>query len=376
MNRKLMGAVCFVVVCITLSLGLWPFHAPRNQVAWMQKANGLEFGKYGTVLSSGPLDDGHSWRDPSGSIEMWVQPTRWMSSATLLALYRPEQDLLVTLRQSLTDLELVSQTNDDSNHPIRRHFYVSDAFAPALQRKKAVFITVTDGPRGTMVYLDGILVQDARRFWIPAQAFSGRVILGDSARQPDSFRGEIRGLAIYSIELSSDQVLQHYQNWTEEGSPGTHPDPHSLALYLFNEKVGDAIHDQVEPRGDLRIPQRYTVIDKIALEPFWKEFNFSRSYWSGNLKNIIGFIPLGFCFFAYFAISPGHKYALLRTLVVGLLVSVAIEVLQAYLPSRDSGTTDIITNTLGTYGGVLCCKYLYPAIIKPFPQFGWLVRSS
>ena len=153
MNRMLMRAVCFAVVCITLSLGLWPFHAPRNQVAWMQRANGLEFGKYGTVLSSGPLDDGHSWKDPSGSIEMWVQPDRWVSSATLLALYRPEQGLLVTLRQSLTDLELVSQTSDDWNGRGGAHFFVNDAFSPALQRKKPVFITVhgrTPGNHGVL----------------------------------------------------------------------------------------------------------------------------------------------------------------------------------------------------------------------------------
>ncbi|HKV41634.1 MAG TPA: VanZ family protein [Blastocatellia bacterium] len=337
----------------------------------MQQADGLELGKYGTVLSSGPLEDGHSWRDPSGSIEIWAQPTRWMSSATVLALYRPEQGVLVTLRQSLTDLELVSETSDNSNRPIRRHFYVADAFAPALQRKKPVFIAVTVGPRGTIVYLDGRLARGVPGLWIPAQAFSGRVILGDSARQPDSFRGQIRGLAIYSSELNGEQVFEHYRNWTHSGSPEVQPDPQCLALYLFTERTGRVAHNQARAKGDLLIPERYMVIDKIALEPFWKEFNFSESYWSGNLKNIIGFIPLGFCFFAYFGASPSHTHALRWTFVVGLLVSVAIEVFQAYLPSRDSGTTDIFTNVLGTYLGVLCYQHVYREIIHRFPQVGW-----
>lgn len=371
MNRMLMRAVCFAVVCITLSLGLWPFHAPRNQVAWMQRANGLEFGKYGTVLSSGPLDDGHSWKDPSGSIEMWVQPDRWVSSATLLALYRPEQGLLVTLRQSLTDLELVSQTSDDWNGRGGAHFFVNDAFSPALQRKKPVFITVTVGPRGSRVYLDGTLAQEAPRFWIPGQAFSGQVIVGDSARQPDSFRGQIRGLAIYDIELSGDQVLQRYQSWVHTGRPSMLPDSHNLTLYLFNEKAGDVVHNQAGHGGDLRIPEHYLVIDKIALEPFWREFNLSRSYWSGNLKNVVGFVPLGFCFCAYFALVSVGKRSVLWALVWGLLVSVAIEVLQISLPNRDSGTTDIITNTLGTYVGILCYQHVYLAAVKRFPQVGW-----
>jgi glycopeptide antibiotics resistance protein len=103
---------------------------------------------------------------------------------------------------------------------------------------------------------------------------------------------------------------------------------------------------------NLYIPEKYQVIDKIALEPFWSEFSWTRSYWGAALKNVVGFIPFGICFSACLsaAMLP-KKWALLLTVALGTAVSCSIEILQAYLPTRDSGTTDIITNTLGTWIG-------------------------
>lgn len=97
----------------------------------------------------------------------------------------------------------------------------------------------------------------------------------------------------------------------------------------------------------------------------------TRSYWGAVVKNIIGFVPFGLCFCACLSAHKVRRAAL-ATVTLGALTSLTIEVLQAYLPTRDSGMTDIITNTLGTYAGAVAWKALGPMLAERFPRFAVL----
>lgn len=352
MRSRLITVACAAVLCIILNLGLWPFHAPRNDVSWLPQRTGLYFGRTGTVFSSGMLRPA-----PSVTIEIWLQPRRIWDSGTFLAFYSPGKSSQFSLRQSQLDLQLGIPVQDDQ-HAVIDNLYVDNAFP----RRGATFITLTSGTQGTVVYLNGVLARKVQSIRLPADGIVGRLVLADSTGQSDAWSGWLYGLAIYDRDLMAPRVLEHYQAWTQTGSPRIDGDDATQALYLFDERAGKTIRSKTGSGPELNIPETYTTLGQMFLESPWSEFKRDQGFWGAVFKNVIGFIPLGGCFCAYFTLVRQTRRAGLTTVVLGFAVSLTIELLQCFLPTRDSGAMDLITNTLGTYIGVLLFRILNPVV--------------
>ncbi len=78
-----------------------------------------------------------------------------------------------------------------------------------------------------------------------------------------------------------------------------------------------------------------------------------RVYFGDVFVNVVVFIPLGFC--AVRATSPllSSKRSVLLALALGFLLSLLVEVLQAFLPPRDPSLFDLMSNLLGTFVGIV-----------------------
>ena len=364
MKALFWDVVCVAVLCIILSLGLWPFHSPENDVSWSGDRTGLRFGKFSTIISSGTFEAASPGSEAPGSVEVWLQPRRIWVGGTFLAFYSPRNLDQFSLSQFDGGLRLKAETNNDARAGQTAVINVKNTF----RRSGPVFLTITSGTNGTSVYVDGVLARGLPDFRLSTKDLTGRLIVGDAPGQTDSWSGQLLGLAIYRSELTRTQVLRHYQTWTGEGRPEIGGDERNLALYLFGEHSGRIVHDSAGSGMNLYIPEKYVVLDRIFLEPFWREFSWSRSYWGAVAKNIIGFVPFGFCFYACMC-AHRMKRAAIATVILGTLASVTIEVLQVHLPTRDSGMTDIFTNTLGTWIGLVAYRKVSPAFAARFP---WL----
>lgn len=347
MEKTALGILCAGVLIGILIAGLWPFHAPKNDVSWLSDGGGIRFGKHGLILNSAEASSPTLKAGTSCSVEVWLQPD-FDLGGTILAFYSPT-DRIVTfsLQQSLDDL-LLRRVTLYRQRQVRTKWYIGHV----LRKTKQVIVTVTSTSRGTTVYVNGALASRSARFGLSSQDLTGQLVVGNHPLVDNGWQGQLRGMAIYNRELTPAEISQHYDAWTTNRQAAI-KDEGPAALYLCNEGTGNVVHNQMNFGNDLQIPERYFVLHAPFLELPWDEFQPSWGYCKDVLINIGGFIPLGFFFCAYFSSVRRLKRAVLATIVLGGVVSLAIEVLQAFLPTRDSGMTDIITNTLGTCIGAL-----------------------
>jgi hypothetical protein len=217
---------------------------------------------------------------------------------------------------------------------------------------KSVFVAITSGAQGTTVYADGAVVEMSRTFRISSNEFTGRLVVANNV----GWSGQPRPRNLRSRTVAGGDPREHYKKWTRNERPKPTANENPIALYLFDERRGNVVHNQIDSTTDLLIPEHYFVLHPAFLLPPWEEFRPGWSYWKDVIINIAGFIPLGFCFCAYLVSVRKTKPRMMSAVILGFTVSLTIEVLQGFLPTRSSGTTDILTNTFGTGLGVMLCN--------------------
>jgi hypothetical protein len=350
-QKKFLGILCVIMIIAILGATLWPFDFFRpNGVSWLPQGNGIRFAGAGVILGNAPMRAGGTRSDNSCSLEILLRPTGTESLRTILSIYVPVNPKQLLIRQFAGNL-LVSHDFLDSRRRVRTAKLDADQ---VFQPGKLLLLTMTSGPNGTVIYTNGSQRQVLSSFMILPGDFAGQIIVGNSPTRYGPWQGEVYALAIYSKELTPAEVLRHYTGQTDKRHGDLADLTGVVARYDFTEGTGRMIHNAVPSGPDLEIPERFDVPHKPFLQSPAKHFEANWYYVHDVLLNVMGFIPLGFILCTYWGRTRNRQEAILYAILAGAALSLVIEVLQAYVPQRDSGVTDIITNSLGAgLGAVL-----------------------
>jgi len=202
-SKLLLTAICIGVLVGLLIVGLWPFHAPKNDVRWSSSGNGLQFGKRGSVLTLNPFTVDHLRAESPCSLEILLEPRYVDSGGTVLAFYWPTSRIApFTLRQFVSGLELQRRRQDSA---VQGRIYVEGVFS----RPRPIHLAISSGEMGTAIYVDGMLVAKSATFKISMQDL-GQMILGNGPSTRNNWSGQIKRLTIYDHELLAPEVSSHF----------------------------------------------------------------------------------------------------------------------------------------------------------------------
>ena len=88
-----------------------------------------------------------------------------------------------------------------------------------------------------------------------------------------------------------------------------------------------------------------TVLDALS------ELSWARAGRGDRIANVLLYLPLGFCLFLWLSSLLRRSLAIIVTVALGSVLSLAVEVGQVYISSRVPSLTDLTLNALGTLIG-------------------------
>ena len=348
----LLGILCF---------GLNPkgFYSTNN-VMWIDGQTGIRFGKYGIAYTNSPFVSlaTHSNMPSSLSIETALKPDNINNGGFrfLLVLHSGEDSKQLLVGQWRSWI-IIMNGDDYKNKKKTKKIAVRGS----LNSKKNRFLTVTSGEDGTKVYLDGQLEKKEKDLVleIPHERVENWLVVGNSVYGRHSWTGDIYGLALYDRTLTEKDVASHFKRWSKERDFSFAQEHAPRVLYMFDERGGEKAFNQAGENNHLEIPSKMQILQKEILITPWHKFELNQSFLQDFAINIIGFIPFGFFLYALLQNLGGsrERHSFLITVLLCLVLSLFIEIVQVWMPSRSSQMLDVILNMLGGYLGAMINQF-------------------
>ena len=352
-STQRLAVACALLWLAMMGATLWPFDAhPRNRVQWLAQSSGVHLDKPGVIVGNNVFPSDDAQQEQPCSMEIWLSADKPTDRHTILTFYTGERPAHFELRQYRTAAVISYEARDAHNEQTEAAIYLEDVFNGG----RPTLLTVTSGAKGIHIFLDGVVRKTVPDGHLSVRNFSGKLVVGTSPWSYDPWAGRLYGLSLYARELGAAAVREHYDQWKSHGEIVPATRDLVITRFPFDERAGFVIHNQIPGAPDLSVPAYFQLPEKAMLEAPWKEV---MPFWvriDDLARNIVGFVPLGMLVCVYFLRWHSDSKAVLLTVLLGGTTSLLIEVLQAFIPQRDSGVTDIITNTLGTLVGALLVR--------------------
>jgi hypothetical protein len=330
----------FYVLVLSI-IGLWPFNFWQLNRVSQDSVNGLYLTVPATVYTSNPVKKLLGLREFTILLNLSSDFYGSNGYARILS-YSLDDEWANFMVGQWEDGLVFKLTASGKPKPI--HFETEGVLKKG---EKGCLAIIFNGEK-LLLYHNGEIKNEKKTGPLSLSNWDGSypLVIGSEATGKFPWKGNIYSIQIFDRALLPGEIERLASSRSTQ-MDGDIP----LIDYSF-DAGGSVIKDNGKGQpANLVIPKRFKPYKRAFLEmPFHLREMF------GNIKdiliNLFGFIPLGFLLSACL-LQKGLSFrsSLLLSIVIGFCLSLIIELLQAFLPTRNSSMTDLIANTMGTAVG-------------------------
>lgn len=333
-----------VVTFVMLWAGLDPKgYRFRNEVEWVEGRAGVRFGRFGRVETGAVLsrEQAEALNQNGYALELELDPSPDPHGGfRVLASFHSGDDA-TQLIVGMWREQLIVMNGDDYNNKRRLPRIAADT---SKFPKRPLLLTINSTSKGTSLYLNGQPVATSAKLhlMLPGEPEAGRLVLGNSASASQPWLGVISFFSLLPRSLTAGEVESR---WRTRGEPSASM-AEVLLLYRFEEAGGYTIRNHGSLVAPLTIPPRLHALGRRFLQGSMAASTPTHSLTLDTVMNFIGFMPFGVAVAIVLRPRSSGRIVLL-TILAGFALSLAIELTQAWMPSRDSSLRDLLLNTAG-----------------------------
>lgn len=344
--------VLVVMIALVLLAVLSPGKPPwGNGLGWRDPGPGLHFGAIAQALSEEPI----TTTTGELTLEVWLVPgfVPGIGNQEIISLYDGEGVRPLLIGQFSRGYILRGR-GDNPTGDVRLDKYIGVNEVGPIAPNSISHLAVTVDLEGASLHVDGrktsLLLRDTAAW--KGDAFGGHLMLGSSNTGWRVWNGGMLGVAVHDRVLDTSQLRAHAEDPSVLRDEAFGNEPSLLAFYPLDEGTGQRAHNRAARGSDLLFPDRMTqptrnnFLSAYPVHPgdrLWIPYDIA--------SNVLGFVPLGFVL-----AWKRRPASIAMALAFGFAFSLSIEIVQPFIPGRNSSIVDLASNSAGALLGALISR--------------------
>lgn len=350
--KTLFGFVLF----ITLSFGLYPKDFGSHHKPAIDQDGHLGFTKYSLASAklnfpSRPVSDTYLQNlNINIALTIPVVPNHGNHFTVLFSIHDSAGYNRMLLGQWKSTLVVMSGT-DYRNQDKKPRLTASLKSVNGYVYPEAIRVVIEANPTATSLIINDQLIASNPDYIPVWTADEHTVSLGNIPSRKQGWTGSLSTFDLNASNCVSKAVELHNESCE---------DTYTLSLNKLLASASDT--NQSPNKSDNNMTSAWTLHPAYSLHSAeWLSIKSlvnirSTAFLNDVAINFLGFIPLALTTFAFTFSRYKHSTTILLSIVVTITVSVLIESLQIYIPSRTSSLVDLIVNSSASVLTVLSCS--------------------